>query len=124
LIHTKCRKFFLYFFNSQFIQFINSISDYEGIGLLFGPTLGPIDQVETILSLKVATDFMYERLKPEILVLYWLENNWRISPKFDFEISDHWNLAVGAHFFEGDEQNLFGQFDDNDQVFVELKCGF
>lgn len=111
-------------FSFQFIQYISSISDHEGFGLLFGPTLGPIDQVETILSLKVATDFMHERLKPEVLILYWLANNWRISPKVSFEIFDYLNLAAGAHIFAGEEQNLFGQFDDNDQVFIELRYGF
>ncbi len=108
----------------QFIQYISSISEYEGFGLLFGPTLGPIDQVETILSLKVGTDFMHERIKPEVLILYWLEKNWRISPKASFEIFDYLNLAAGAHIFVGEEQNLFGQFDDNDQVFIELRYGF
>ncbi len=108
----------------QLIQFISSISEHEGSDLLFGPTLGPIDQVETILSLKVATDFMHERLKLEVLVLYWLESSFRISPKVKFEVFDYLNIAVGAHVFGGDEENLFGQFDDNDQVFVELRYGF
>lgn len=110
-------------FSFQLIQFISSISEHEGFGLLFGPTLGPMSQFETILTLKVSTDFMHERLKPEVLVLYWPES-WRISPKVKFEVFDYLNLAVGAHIFEGDEQNLFGQFDDNDQVFVELRYGF
>jgi hypothetical protein len=113
-----------WFLSFQFIQYISSISEHEGFGLLFGPTLGPIEQVETILSLKVSTDFMHERLKPEVLILYWLEKNWRISPKASFEIFDYLNLAAGAHIFAGDEQNLFGQFDDNDQVFIELRYGF
>ncbi|UCD84644.1 MAG: hypothetical protein JSU92_00205, partial [Deltaproteobacteria bacterium] len=103
---------------------ISSISEHEGSDLLFGPTLGPMSQFETIMSLKVATDFMHERLKPEVLILYWLDSSYRISPKVGFEVFDYLNLAVGAHIFGGDEQNLFGQFDDNDQAFFELRYGF
>lgn len=92
--------------------------------LLNGATRGPLDEVETILTLLLSTDFMHERLKPQVLILYGDDNDWRISPKVSYEISDQWLATAGLHIFEGKEQHLSGQFDKNDQVFVELKYTF
>jgi hypothetical protein len=109
-------------FSFQFIQMIaNSLEEYDKdqYTLLFGPTRGPLDKVETLLTVKLSTDFMHERLKPEILVIYGDDNDWRISPKVSFEINDNLIVAGGVHIFEGDPQQMHGQFDDNDQIFIE-----
>jgi hypothetical protein len=92
--------------------------------LLNGATRGPLDEVETTLTLMLATDFLHEKLKPQILVLYGDDNDWRISPKVSYEISDQWLATMGVHIFEGKEQHLNGQFDKNDEVFFELKYTF
>jgi len=113
-----------WFASLQFIQFITSKPNYQGNSLLFGPTLGPMDQVTTMLSLKLSTDFMHERLKPEVLVIYGLDNDWKISPKVQFEILDSLLAVTGVHIFEGKPQNLYGQFAERDELFFELKFGF
>ena len=111
-------------FSYQFIQFIaHNTEDIPGATpgytLLFGPTRGGLDKLTTMMTLKIGTDFMHERLKPEILLIYGFDNDWRISPKCSFEINDEWSIAGGLHVFGGDEQGLNGQFDKNDQLFVE-----
>ncbi len=114
-------------FSFQFIQLITKPThefDKRLYTLLNGATRGPLDKVETILTLMLATDFLHERLKPQILLLYGDDNDWRISPKVSYEISDQWLATAGLHIFEGKEQNLNGQFDKNDQIFFELKYTF
>jgi len=113
-----------WFASLQFIQFITSKPSYQGYSLLFGPTLGQMDQVTTMLSLKVSTDFMHERLKPEVLVIYGFDNDWKISPKVQFEILDSLVAVAGLHIFEGKSENLYGQFDERDELFFELRFGF
>lgn len=113
-------------FSAQFIQLIADTRDNirqsnEEYTLLFGPTRGPLDTVETIITMRLATDFMHERLKPEILLIYGDNNDWRISPKVSFEVNDNWMVTTGLHIFEGRPQHLNGQFDDNDQIFFETK---
>ncbi|MBL7131352.1 MAG: DUF1302 family protein [Candidatus Omnitrophica bacterium] len=111
-------------FSFQFIQ-LNADAqeqfDTDKYTLLFGPTRGPLDKTETILTCKISTDFMHDRLKPEILLIYTDDDDWRISPKVNFEINDNWMITAGMHIFDGEPQHLNGQFDDNDQVFVETK---
>jgi hypothetical protein len=117
-------------FSFQFIQMWATAKE-KPIGfnkntmtLLNGATRGPLDKVETILTVLLATDFLHERLKPQVLVLYGDDNDWRISPKVSYEINDQWLATVGLHFFEGKEYYLNGQFDKNDEVFAELKYTF
>ncbi|MFC1804849.1 DUF1302 family protein [Candidatus Omnitrophota bacterium] len=114
-------------FSFQFIQMW--AKDREDIDdsrytLLQGPTRGPLDECETILTLMVSTDFLHDRLKPQVLILYGDDDDWRVSPKVSYEISDQWLVTAGVHVFSGDEQHLNGQFDKNDQVFCEVKYTF
>ncbi|MFH1201992.1 MAG: DUF1302 family protein [Candidatus Omnitrophota bacterium] len=114
-------------FSFQFIQmWAKAREEYNQARytLLNGATRGPLDKVETMLTVMLATDFLHERLKPQILILYGDDNDWRISPKVSYEISDQWLATAGVHVFEGREQHLSGQFDKNDQLFFELKYTF
>ncbi|MBM3248220.1 MAG: hypothetical protein FJZ10_02200 [Candidatus Omnitrophica bacterium] len=111
-------------FSTQFIQLISKPKeefDQSKYTLLFGPTRGPLDKFENLITLKVSTDFIHERLKPEVLVIYGDDNDWRISPKVSFEVNDNLILAGGIHIFEGRPQHLHGQLDDLDQIFIETK---
>ncbi|MFC1630986.1 DUF1302 family protein [Candidatus Omnitrophota bacterium] len=121
------RTFFTnWLFSYQFIQMIAhnkedipQVAGAPAYSLLFGPTRGPLDKMTNIMTLKIGTDFMYERLKPEVLLIYGFDKDWRISPKCSYEINDEWMITGGMHIFAGDPQGLNGQFDDHDQVFVE-----
>jgi hypothetical protein len=114
-------------FSFQFIQmWAKATESYDKslYTLLNGATRGPLDKCETILTLLLGTDFIHERLKPQVLILYGDDNDWRISPKVSYEINDQWLATVGLNIFEGKEQHLSGQFDKNDQLFFELKYTF
>jgi hypothetical protein len=96
----------------------------KGYRFLLGPTQGVMDQVETFLTLMVSTDFFHERLKAKTLIVYGDNYDWRISPRFDFEVTDKINIAFGGHLFYGHKDGLNGEFRDNDEVFTEIRFGF
>jgi hypothetical protein len=53
------------------------------------------------------------------------EQEFLIRPSVHYNISDSTNITIGADVFEGgDENTLFGQFDDKDRLYVELKYSF
>ena len=113
-------------FSMQFIQMIaNAKEEFSrttaNYTLLFGPTRGPLDKTENMITCLIGTSFAHDRVQPQVLVLYGDDNDWRISPKVKFEINDNWMITTGLHFFEGQEQHLSGQFDKNDQFFLETK---
>lgn len=87
-------------------------------------TYGPADQVENIFTLKVSTDFLHERLKPEILWSFTDDNQGKLSPKVTYEFKDNIFLTLGIHYFYGNEQDSNGQYRDNSQFYTQLKYTF
>ncbi len=112
-----------WFFSFQLIQLINSQKDYQGHRFLL-PSGGPMDKVSTYLTLKISTDFFHERLKPEILFIYGDDNEWRISPKMYYEFNDHLTATTGMHIFVGKESELYGEFNDVNELYLELRYSF
>ncbi len=110
-------------FSFQFIQKILSKKDYHGKRFLL-PSGGKMRKVSTYLTLKVSTDFFHERLKPNVLILYGDQNDWRISPEFPIEWGDHITTNFGAHILEGRRKSVFGEFKDQKQIFFEFRYSF
>ena len=111
-------------FSFQFIQLNTDRDSEHGQRLLFGATKAHLDQVDTFCTLKVATDFMHERIKPECLIMCGDDNDWRIAPRINYELRDYLNISFGAHLFWGRRDQLLGEFRDNDEVYLEIKYGF
>lgn len=110
----------------QFSQYIMQDAK-PGVGTyqtLNAYTYGPQDQVENIFTLKLSTDFMHERLKPEILWSCTDDNQGRLSPKLTYEIKDNLWLTLGIDYFYGHEQDSNGQFRDQSQFYTNLKYTF
>jgi len=116
----------------QFAQYIMQHKSPGGVSPTSGRpyqtmnayTYGAQDRVENIFSVKVMTDFMHDRLKPEILWSATDDNQGRISPKVTYEIKDNLWLTVGVHHFYGREEDSNGQFRDMSQFYTHLKFTF
>jgi hypothetical protein len=87
-------------------------------------TYGPMDQVENIFTLKLSTDFLNQRLKPEVLWSFTDDNQGRVSPKISYEIKENLLFTVGFHYFYGNEWDNNGQFRKQNQVYTQLKYSF
>jgi hypothetical protein len=87
-------------------------------------TYGHQDAVENIFSLKIMTDFMHERLKPEILWTWTDDNQGKVSPKLTYEMRDNLWLTTGIHYFYGNEEDSNGQFRDKNQIYLNITYTF
>jgi len=75
-------------------------------------------------TLRIATDFMHEKLKPEMLVIAdWREGGWLARPKASFEWNDHITTTLGADIFGG-HHGFIGQFAANDRIYAEAEYTF
>ncbi len=75
-------------------------------------------------TLRIATDFMHERLKPEVLgIADWRSGGWLARPKLAFEWNDHLTITLGADMFGG-HTGLIGQFANNDRLYSEARYSF
>ncbi|HEC68861.1 MAG TPA: hypothetical protein ENI31_01040 [Candidatus Omnitrophica bacterium] len=111
-------------FSLQFAQFIHDKKTFGGYQLLNTYTYGLLEKVENYLTLKVSTDFMHERLKPEVLIIYNDDNDGRISFKAKYELRDNFWLTLGYHHFWGPLGGSNGQFRNNDHLVLEAKYTF
>jgi len=128
--YTYMLGFDKYFFtklliSGQFIQFLNPADRYGTQLVLHPATLGAQDKVETLGTLKVSYDFLNQRLKPEMLVVYDNSNDWRISPKISYEVNDNLWVYAGIHYFTGKGYSLYGEFEpQGSMVYSGLQLSF
>ncbi|RKY38998.1 MAG: hypothetical protein DRP76_03820 [Candidatus Omnitrophota bacterium] len=113
-----------WFFSLQFAQYIHDKRTSSGYYVLNTYTYGLMDKVENYLTLKITTDFMHERLKPEVLFVYNDDNDGRISFKAKYELRENLWLTLGFHHFWGPSYGSNGQFRNNDHVVFEIKYTF
>jgi hypothetical protein len=75
-------------------------------------------------TLRVATDFMHEKLKPEFLLIAdWHTAGWLLRPKVMYEWSDHFTSTLGADIFGG-THGFIGQFANNDRIYLDSEYTF
>jgi len=120
-----------YMLSMQFSQYILEHAKEKSKGLpaaqqypMNAYTYGYADQVENIFTIKLSTQFMNERLRPEVLWSFTDDNNGRLSPKVNFEIMDNLVLTLGIHYFYGNLYDSNGQFRDENQFYTNLKFSF
>ena len=111
-------------FSFQFIQFWLEKEKEDGYYYIFGPTSDVVDQVETMLSLKIGTDFMHERLKPDVLITWGDDNDWQVNPRVEYELRDYFIVSWGMNIHNGHSSQLFGEFRNRDTMYLEVKLGF
>ncbi len=82
------------------------------------------DQYSGFVTLRVATDYMNEKLKPEVIALFdWADEGWMIRPKASYEFTDNLIGTLGLDIFAG-SKGFFGQFAGNDRAFTEIEWSF
>jgi hypothetical protein len=75
-----------------------------------------------LASFFVRTNFLREKLRPELFVLTGLnQKQYMIRPRVVRSLGDHFSLAIGADFLGGSEITAFGHFARNDRAILELK---
>ncbi len=84
------------------------------------------DEVDTKLTLRGSKSNDEETLEFVVFTVYGVnEEEFLIRPTITYDITDSIKIKVGADFFEGgDKDTFFGQFDEKDRLYVELKYSF
>jgi hypothetical protein len=83
------------------------------------------DKLNTQITFLFKQDYMNETLHAEILFLHDIDyDDGMVRPKLTYEYSDELNIYIGADIFYGNEDGLFGQFEDTDRVVGGIVVGF
>lgn len=84
-----------------------------------------LDRVESGLSLSFSTSLLDGKVEPQLMVGNGLNRgDWLASPKLVWNLNGNWRWVMGADLFGGDRMGLFGQYDDKDRVYTELRYIF
>ncbi len=76
------------------------------------------------VSLLLATDYLNEKLKPEVIGLVdWAAGSWMLRPKLSYELNDHLNIRAGLDIFGG-KRGFFAPFNANDRASSEIEYTF
>jgi len=110
--------------SGQLIQYMYSRTREKNNDIFYLATFAPLHKIETMATLRIATDFMAERLKPEMLLIYDERSDWRLSPKISYEVNNNLWVYAGLHYFTGKSSSLYGQFADDSMVYVGQTLSF
>lgn len=93
--------------------------------LLDAPVSTRRDETQTNLTFLARQDFLNDSLEAEILLIVNADDgDGLVQMSLEYEMTDSILVGVGVDVFFGNEQELFGQFDANDQVKLLLSYGF
>ena len=66
-----------------------------------------------------------DRLQAEVLYIESLDRaDWMLRPRVIWDMRPNWRLIFGVDVFQGPPLGLFGQFNDRDRVYTEVRYSF
>ena len=84
-----------------------------------------IEDVEQGSSFILSTQAIDPDIEAEMFLVYRLNrDDWFLRPKLTWQFSPDWHLAFGAEHFSGPAASAFGQYDNRDRYFSELRYSF
>jgi hypothetical protein len=82
-------------------------------------------QVTSALALRISTGFLDNTLNPSALFVVNLNRgDYRLSTKLDYLATGALTLTLGADFFGGSRETLYGQFSRKDRAYLEAGYRF
>lgn len=83
------------------------------------------DAVDTNITLLTRRSFLNESINMEMLWIYHLNNDdYLVRLSTNYELTTDLSVTLYADFFEGEANELFGQFDEKDQLGIKFSYGF
>ena len=83
------------------------------------------DATETTLLCNISDSFNHEKIKPEVILTYRAEDSsGMVKPSLDWDVDGNLSFTFGGTILWGEDDSFFGQFDDNDYVFLNAEYQF
>ncbi len=100
--------------------------DYDKYADGFGDQEPQFDELRSTVTLRVTKLMMNQYLRWSFFG-YWgiSDSDWHVRPSVSYQITDGVTGTVGGNFMDGDElYTMFGQFQDNSNVYLRLRYSF
>ena len=84
-----------------------------------------LDSTESGFTFLISTQALHPKVEPRLLFLRSINrNDWLAQFKVTWRLDGNWRLAAGADIFGGDAAGLFGQHDNKDRIYTEIRFNF
>jgi hypothetical protein len=102
---------------------LNSEFQQEAI---VGDTGNIADQkLRTWMFLRLSSRLLDDKLRPELIAIIGLDGgDTHFGPRLSYDVTDSVNLTWGADVFSGPSDQLYGQFDPQDRIFMNTRWRF
>jgi len=82
------------------------------------------DEFSNTMTFLITEDYLRETLRLEFFSYYGINNeDALLRPKIAYDLADGFEVQLGANIFVGEEGN-FGQYDENDMLFMKMRYDF
>ncbi|MCK4956182.1 MAG: hypothetical protein KAS49_01010, partial [Candidatus Cloacimonetes bacterium] len=82
------------------------------------------DEFSNTATFLASKTFINETLELSLFSYYGINNeDMLLRPKLSYDLSDGFNVLLGTDIFIGDKGN-FGQYDENDMVYMKVRYDF
>lgn len=86
--------------------------------------LGKVKKIDTNFTLYASTSFLNELVSPEVLTVWNVDGGVWVRPKVKVQLLNQLFVTLGVNLFWGKQTNFIGEYQAQDQVFLEVKYGF
>ncbi|MEO5355768.1 MAG: hypothetical protein H7844_00530 [Nitrospirae bacterium YQR-1] len=106
-----------------YCEYMNDYSEYEKTLVEGYPKE---KQLKNLISVRLTQILLHQTLRLSFFSFWGIsDNDYLINPEIKYNFTDHIWAAVGANVFGGQKKwTQFGQFDKNDNVYVQLRYEF
>ena len=84
------------------------------------------DELRQVVTARLTQDLMYQTVRLSLFTFFSpTDEDWHIRPSVTYKLSDEVSISAGGNFFGGEKAHtLFGQFEDNNNVYARFRYNF
>lgn len=82
-------------------------------------------KVQSLLTFRFADAWKYQTIKPKLFLIYDISRrDIYLNGEYERNVNDTVSVMAGFNLFDGRTHTMYGQFDKNDNLYVNFKYGF
>ena len=113
-------------FNLSIQYYAEIMSEYDNYRTNLQLNEPKRDEIRQVASIRITQFMLYQTLKLALYTQYSpSDDDFYINPEIRYNISDDFSVALGTNIFGGkDVHTMYGQFDNNDNLYTQLRYNF
>ena len=106
--------------------YVENMLDYGAYRCTLPGGMNAADEYRQVVTVRLTRLLMSQNLRVGMFVYYSpTDRDAYLRPNINYKIDDHWIVEIGGNVFIGEEDHtFFGQFENNNNMYVSARYGF